>query len=375
MNLVQFLMYSLTGVLLSMIFSVDVYFSIPQFVYGFVSESPRSYTTYSQPKPTSASFAIAGSRRESIIFVGDVLLARNVEYLMDKFGSNYPFQAIEFSKISANPFVIGNFEATIPKSHLPTQPLMMNFSVNHTHLDSLKSAGFSHFSLANNHSYDYGKDGLINTQGELMKAGLSPFGNPKKFDDNSVKYIELQGKQLAIIGLQALEENPSGSQIEFVLGHATKQSDYQIVYVHWGNEYEMQSSDSQHDLAERLVAAGADLIVGHHPHVVQEIELVNDVPVFYSLGNYIFDQYFSSDVQEGLLLSIDLLESPVVHIIPVSSEFSLSQPSIMKGEAHQDFLVDLARRSNPKINEYIRAGVLPLDIPVASSVKMAMIKP
>jgi len=304
--------------------------------------------------------------------MGDVLLARNVEFLMNSKNPSYPFDGFDFEDISLNPYVIGNFEASVPEKHVPTKPQMIDFSVDVRYLLNAREAGFTNFSLANNHSFDSGAAGYSNTIDALTDSGITPFGNPKHFNSSSIDYLSLPEIDVAIIALHALESEPSALKIKHILSTATKRSDYQIVYVHWGIEYDLESSDSQKKLAEKLVEAGADLIVGHHPHVVQEIDYIQDVPIFYSLGNYIFDQYFSSEVQEGLVLHLDFSSEPAITIIPVTSELSLSQPTYMTPDKHHDFLRDLAKRSASTLRENIVTGVIPMNIPVASSPKMAM---
>ncbi len=170
-----------------------------------------------------------------------------------------------------------------------------------------------------------------------------------------------------------MEKTLTDKELFDVFSFAEINSDFQIVYVHWGIEYEQESSLAQKKLANRFVEAGADLIIGHHPHVVQEVDYIDGVLVFYSLGNYIFDQYFSDSVQNGLLLHIDLTKNKSISLIPVTSKVNLSQPSYMTTKEHATFLTLLAEKSHLKLKKYIEEGVIPLNINVASSSKIAMI--
>ena len=104
---------------------------------------------------------------------------------------------------------------------------------------------------------------------------------------------------------------------------------------------------------------GADAIIGHHPHVVQDIQVYQGVPVFYSLGNFVFDQYFSSAVQEGLLLKLTLTEAGANYeLIPTTSIGSRSRPQLMSPYEREHFLTGLATRSAPKLRTQIHSGYL-----------------
>jgi poly-gamma-glutamate synthesis protein (capsule biosynthesis protein) len=353
-------------------FSNLVWFEVPTFSLGSVAEAEKKTQSRDDHLSSSALLINNPGDKNSIIFVGDVLLARNVESLTEKSGISYPYRGVSFSNISNEPYVVGNFEGSIPRVHNKTQALEMNFSVDKSLLIGAKGAGFTHFSMANNHSLDYGQLDLENTYRQLTEVGFDTFGNPEKFSNDSVTFITLKNKKVALIGLHAIYEQPSQRDIHNVLRYSTELSDVQIVYVHWGNEYEVESNSSQKNMAKQLVEAGADLIIGHHPHVVQEIELINNVPVFYSLGNYIFDQYFSTDVQEGLLLNIDFSNEPTIYLFPITSVNSLSQPTCMTKEFASNFLQKLSQPSEVSLTKFIQSGVLPLDMSFATSSKIAI---
>ena len=228
-------------------------------------------------------------------------------------------------------------------------------------------------SLANNHALDFGLNAYARTQTVLSEHDVHPFGHPSVLNEGSVQFLNLQHMRVAIIGLHAIDHAPSASEVATVMRYAAEQSELQVLYVHWGTEYAAESNKTQRRIAEQFVEAGVDLIVGHHPHVVQEVGLINDVPVFYSLGNYIFDQYFDDAVMEGLLLHLSVEDEGRVAILPVESSSKLSQPRLMSPKAHAEFLEDLADRSDPLLAETIRHGFVPLSISVATSTEIAMI--
>lgn len=348
-------------------------FVVASSVGTFVTVPPKDTVLLPQRlyQATFSSYAI--DKKDSLIFTGDVLLARNVEFLMKQKGTNYPFALLTLTSLSPNPAIIGNFESAMPETHLPTQALGMSFSVDPSFLIGLKTAGFTHLSLANNHSFDYGPGGYENAAAQLQKNQLSAFGNGEAINQDSVTYIDTKEGRVALVAINASERLPDKDLVVKVLALASHKSDIQIVFIHWGNEYESQHSYVQEELATSLVEAGADLIVGHHPHVVQDVGVVDGVVVFYSLGNYVFDQYFSTEVQEGLVLSLDMSgDEPLMRLIPVTSLAHLSQPSLMAPEAHGAFLRALAASSDPILAPDIVKGVIPLSSMVATSQKMAI---
>ncbi len=371
----QIFTFILSVTLLVQLSTIEISFTIPNHSYGsavFVAVADE----LDAPTPSANSDAMLAVGREesnSLIFVGDVLLARNVEILSQRYGATYPFKGLKFSTIAPASYIIGNFESAVPLVHEPTAAGSLRFSVDASFLPYLRQAGFTHLSLANNHSFDYGKQNFLHTKETLLVHDLAPMGHPEQISKESISFLTVNHKVVALLTIHTLAQMPTVSEVEAMVSYASKRSDMQITYVHWGTEYELVNDTSQRDLAEVLVKAGVDLIVGHHPHVVQNVDVIDGVPVFYSLGNYIFDQYFSLETQEGLVLQLDVSDDPILYLHPVTSEASLSQPRAMTATHHVRFLHSLASRSGTEIAPSIRRGFLPMDSLVASSSKIAMI--
>ncbi len=352
--------------------SLSVTFRAPTLSFGDFSirtSLPKREFSFKREQAVFAGKEI--NEFQSMVFVGDIMLARNVEYLMEKHGSTYPFEGLSLTKILPNSAVFGNFEASIPETHEATPAGSLTFSVKETAAEALSGAGFTHLSLGNNHSFDYGVDGYEFTHRALSKARITSFGSEYVADTDSVSYIKMNEDIVAIIGVNGLVS--SESDVVSVIEYSKKKSNLQIVYIHWGEEYDLYHSKGQEKLAKEMVKAGADLIIGHHPHVTQGVGMIDGVPVFYSLGNYIFDQYFTADVQEGLVLALTYNKGFGIDILPVSSKESISQPNLMTSEEHIDFLASLARKSDESLREGIKIGRINLEDAVASSTKMAII--
>lgn len=310
---------------------------------------------------------------DSLIFVGDVLLARNVEFLMRTKGNNYPFIGVSLSEFGLTPALIGNFEAAIPIEHMPTPVGQITFSVPEQFVPYLSENGFTHVSLANNHTNDFGNKDLEHTRARLDDK-LSTFGDPHTISVSDVTKLLIGDREVSVIGINALVPIYT-KDLRTALASTESDSEYQIVYIHWGEEYALRHNLQQRVLAEQLVEYGADLIIGHHPHVVQGIENIDGTLVFYSLGNYIFDQYFSKDVQEGLVVSINFDDQLTVNLLPVTSRNTPSQPRMMSPENHEFFLEQLARKSDPELRTAIRSGQIKINLEIATSEKLAMMSP
>jgi len=327
---------------------VGIYLSLPHTEISIGSFSSFSLQEESTPEQEPV--------KSKIRFVGDVMLSRNVEHLMDVYGSMYPFEALPF--LPEDSYLVGNFEGSVPKVHVPTKSMEFSFSVEERHVAGLSEYGFTHLGLANNHSYDFGVDDYKHTS-EVLSKDFKVFGDQKAPSYESVALIETASSTVAIVGIYAVDAAPEKSEIEEILRYAESMSTHQVVYVHWGTEYALTHSAFQENLAKLLIDVGADAVVGHHPHVVQDIGIYKGSPIFYSLGNFVFDQYFSSEVQMGLMLELSPSETALSFaLIPVSSIGSRSQVRV-SGQYERDLLLqEIAKKSDPALLEEIQNGYI-----------------
>lgn len=312
----------------------------------------------------------------SILFLGDVLLARNVEFLMDIHGPAHLWSDIS-QYTNTHQYVVANFESAMAVPHFRTRAYTTQFTTAAGYLEVLSEAGITHVSLANNHTYDFGVAGYINARQQLTRNEIIPFGNPESLSkEESVAFISINNLTVALIAIHAVFKEPSLQEITDTVNAATKNSDMQIAYIHWGEEYVLTHNVFQSSLATDLIAAGIDTIIGHHPHVTQDIQVISGVPVFYSLGNFIFDQYFSADVQQGYMLALTPSPSRLdFEIIPVTSIKTRSKPELMVGVEKEVFLQKLAGRSVAHQNDNILLGKAIFDFSLASSSQTSIISP
>lgn len=293
---------------------------------------------------------------KDIIFTGDIMLDRSVELQMKKHGFTYPFEKItELTK--GYDIVFGNLEGPINRVAQEFPGDRMRFSFDIRTIEGLTLAGFNLLSLANNHTLNTNESGLAETREILKENSIDYLGHPI----SCLKESALEKQGIVFLGFNTTY--PFNCSLEEILD-AVKQTSQEmpdrflIVSLHWGKEYEPTSSLWQRSLAHQMIDQGADLIIGHHPHVVQEIEEYQGRLIFYSLGNFVFDQYFSLETQQGLVVSLTIYPKKIIyHLYPVLSE--LSQPKVMSEP--EAWLKDLAQKSSPALSEQIKAAEIILD--------------
>lgn len=322
------------------------------------SYTPLENSSVAEKISTStAAIAVDRSERVKIQFVGDIMFARNVENLMNQFGNKYPLSHLP--EKSDQTYLVGNFESAISKIHVPTPMQGFSFSTKPEYVIALKEYGFTHLGLANNHSYDFGKDDFVHTIEVLTDAKLSPFGDQLNQASSTIAYLQRANDVVAVVGIYAVDRAPSDIVLQSLIKEASKYSAIQIVFVHFGTEYKTTHSLFQENLAHDIIDAGAEAVIGHHPHVVEDIELYKNRPIFYSLGNFIFDQYFSEDVQKGLMLEMEDSDTHrIFKLIPVTSIGSKSSPRIMNESEKTIFLSEIAKNSDAELGIMIQQGFI-----------------
>jgi poly-gamma-glutamate synthesis protein (capsule biosynthesis protein) len=275
-------------------------------------------------------------------FFGDIMLDRHVALNMSKDGLNYVFANLSGQEdrffMGANMY-IANLEGPFAPARVQTSKSIA-FRFDPALVTQLKSYGFDAFNLANNHSYDMGKQNVAFTRELLQKNEFGYFGD--EYHQGS-EYTYFAGQEqglpftVAFIGLNATEGEMDMQKVKQAVGDAKRKSKFVVVNIHWGEEYKRNSNAKQQNIAHQLVDWGADAIIGHHPHVIQEAEVYKDKFIFYSLGNFIFDQYFSKETQEGISVGLILEDSGEVKVRVMPFFSKKSQVQIMTGEQKDEF--------------------------------------
>ncbi len=257
---------------------------------------------------------------QRLVFVGDIMLDRGVESSIRKNGKgDYSFIFEQAYFLKEADLTFGNLEGPISDKGYDLKNLY-SFRMHPDALVALRSAGFDVLSVANNHIGDWGRAAFEDTLARLSDAGVVATGaGNNRADSHKVKIVEKNGVKIGFlaftdVGPDWLSEPTNlpviqlASDPEFasIISGAKGQVDILVTSFHFGNEYETEPSPRQRTLARAAVDAGADIVVGHHPHVAQPIERYKDSVIAYSLGNFIFDQNFSEKTLEGAVLEVTL---------------------------------------------------------------------
>jgi len=311
-----------------------------------IVSSSTSYlaVAYSPEIEINAPLPITESGDAEYIFVGDIMLSRYIGEMMAKRQNyNFPFEKIKGDLVDAD-LVFGNLESPISgKGESAGNPYP--FRAEPQVVSGLKEAGFTALSIANNHSFDYKLPAFVDTMANLKQAGIAYTGGGANFNEaHSGALIKTNGIKTTILAYtdllpksKAATETSAGiayldeAQMVKDIKVAKEKSDLVIVSFHWGQEYQTKSNAHQQKIATAAIKAGADLIVGHHPHVPQEISQIDGVTVAYSLGNFIFDQNFSPETKTGLILKVKIENKKIVHVESQTISFTNNyQPYIVQ---------------------------------------------
>jgi poly-gamma-glutamate synthesis protein (capsule biosynthesis protein) len=253
------------------------------------------------------------SKTISLLFVGDIMLDRTIRKDGEQYGYANLFACLEH-EFSKHDEVIGNLEGTITNFTSVSRdaayeaPESFRFTFDEDAVRALVDIGLSIVSLANNHIRDFGEEGITQTLRVSNELGLETFGNPLK---GSQRYLikDIDGTKIAFIPYNQFFGTREQT-LEDLVG-VQNLSDLQIIFAHWGDEYTPARSDIKL-LAKSFVDNGSDLIIGAHPHVIQESELYKEVPIYYSLGNFIFDQYWEEAVRTGLGVQVEIKDKKII---------------------------------------------------------------
>lgn len=277
-----------------------------------------------------------------IIFaVGDIMLDRGVEYMIEKEGKGdfrFPFLKIA-EELGKADLLFGNLEGPISTQGEKVGSIH-SFRINPQAIESLKYAGFDILSLANNHIFDYQRTALEDTMKILKESGIDYVGagfnkeeafslRIKRIKDTKIGFLAYTN--LGSPSWRARKEN-SGigwidrndiEEIKKDIEKAKKKVDILIISLHSGWEYSFEPTVFQEEFNKASIEAGADIVLGHHSHVIQRIEKYEKGWIAYSLGNFVFDQGFSEETMKGLLLEIIIVNGRIEEVN--SKEIKISE--------------------------------------------------
>jgi poly-gamma-glutamate synthesis protein (capsule biosynthesis protein) len=252
----------------------------------------------------------------SVAFVGDIMLAetpgREAARGHDPFA---PFAAL----LAGSDLRVGNLECVVAGSGQAEPGKPFTFRAHPRTLRFLKKH-FDALALANNHSGDYGPAAFAEMLERLESKGLGYFGGGRDLAAAHRPLILTRGRlRIALLGydeflprsFEAEDDKPGvawseDEQVQRDIALARRDADLVIPVMHWGEEHAPLANARQRRLARLMIDAGADAVVGGHPHVTQDIEFYRGKPIIYSLGNFVFDGFHDADNNTGWLLRLEL---------------------------------------------------------------------
>lgn len=324
-------------------------------------------------RPSAYALTVPGPVTPTVTTVtvtGDVMLGRRVGARLTAAGDPSAALRPMADRLASADLTIGNLESTLSKAGAPRQG-GDSFGAAPSVREGLELAGFDVLSLANNHSGDYGPTALVETVRRVRAGGFEPVGAGADLARASRPVVvERNGVTFGIVAFDAIGETPAATpgrpgalrlrmrprtgpldqddldRVTGTVGDLRPKVDVVLVLAHWGTQYTHRTVRDQRVVARALVGAGADVVVGGHPHWVQGVEVVRGGYVAYSLGNFVFDMDFMRQTQEGAVLELAFwgTELKGARLVPyvIGPDFA---PRVARGARGDAILADVRRAS------------------------------
>ncbi|MGB2791224.1 MAG: CapA family protein [Candidatus Moraniibacteriota bacterium] len=261
----------------------------------------------------------------AIFFVGDIMFDRYIRTQSEKFGKESIFEGVR-SKLLAGDGVVANLEGPITSNasksvgSAPGESRNYIFTFDPMWAKTLFDANIRIVNIGNNHILNFGESGLVETRRFLRDAGVKFFGDP--LDETLRTYVaDIRGKKLGFVNYNQFSSDAEHRAL-IDIERLRSNVDALFVYTHWGVEYAPATSEEKR-LAHLFIDRGADAVIGSHPHVVQEHELYRGKAIYYSLGNFVFDQYFSSETTHSLMVEALIAPDNTISFQEISLKLSL----------------------------------------------------
>jgi poly-gamma-glutamate capsule biosynthesis protein CapA/YwtB (metallophosphatase superfamily) len=308
----------------------------------------------------------------TIAAVGDMMFGRGVSDFIHANGGTAILSKVA-SVLSGADVTVGNLEGPLAKSGTAAAGKDVTLLGDPAAIAGLEKAGFDAVGLANNHALDFGKTALKNTLSLLDKAGIAHSGagmnrasaqKPAVVQAGGAKVAFLSFSHILPAGFIATDSKPGIArskggmdQVAEAIRQAKKANDHVVVSFHWGIEYSPDANSEQRRDARRAIDAGADLVVGEHPHVIQGLEVYKGRLIAYSLGDFVFDHY-SRETGESFILLSEVGPGGVAgaRVVPTYLGSGSGRPAVVKGTAAQRILKRLQRISKTLSTNVIIKG-------------------
>jgi poly-gamma-glutamate capsule biosynthesis protein CapA/YwtB (metallophosphatase superfamily) len=291
--------------------------------------------------------ALKKDGRFSILFIGDIILVNHTKRLMRVKGAEYPFKRIRES-LEGYDFVIGNLETPITQRGTPVRNRYYVFQMDPSLSKTLKTIPLTGVTLGNNHLFDYGPEGVFDTVSRLKELKLLHTGAGANLSEARrpmvLKYGSTEVYILSYCGrppdrFYATEDRPGIAPMDLKIitediERYKRYTNLVIVSLHWGIEQTHMVQKDQIALAHEIIDAGADAIVGHHPHWPQGIEIYRKKPILYSLGNFV-NGHFNKIEKDNIMAVFHFNRNAIeaIEIIPIAGKNHVVkfQPHVIRG--------------------------------------------
>ena len=310
-----------------------------------VSKETHVFSTLSDATigVATSSFVATEEVEGTILFVGDIMLSRAIGSIMEKKQDwTYPFLQVQ-EVLSSADLTFGNLEGPISDKGANIGSIY-SFRANPKSVEGLSFAGFDVVSIANNHMWDYGRAAFLDTLSILSSKQIAYVGGGENYLKAHTPVIrDVRGTKVAFLAytnllppfLGRIDAAPSvafhdSEQMTLDIIDAKKVADVVVVSFHFGEEYKTIHNAYQEKIAHTAVDAGASIVIGHHPHVIQDVEVYKGAYIAYSLGNFIFDQNFSLDTSKGMVVTITFKDKKIIDFATSTVQFNATfQPSFV----------------------------------------------
>ncbi len=305
-------------------------------------------STWFERTKSAAKVKLSKGSELTMTMVGDVMMGRYVNDVVEQHGTEYVFRYVS-PYFKNSDYVSGNFDQTVllkEEKEYKKADKQMGLHTNENVVKAMKEQGFTLFNLANTNTMNYGEIGLLDTLKTFKNEEIEVVGAGENLESaKNIIYKEINGVRVATIGFTDVYPEKSNAtdkragvltmdpDLLFELIGKAKDAnqgnaDLVVVNANWGQEYDSEPSPRQQKLGRAMIDAGADIIVGHHPHVLQSVEAYKKGIIFYSLGNFVFDQGWTKTKDSALVqYNLDANGQAKVEIVPLVLKEGTPRPA------------------------------------------------
>ncbi len=280
--------------------------------FAFSSAQPEKVLSVSniqhqqEKKVEVISEVITDKEPVQILFGGDMMFDRYMRQTGENKGYKYIISDMTdlFNEVDC---VVANLEGPVTDNTSVSvgsefgSPNNYRFTFDSASVEMLQKNNFCAVNIGNNHIGNFGVEGVVQTKEFVRANGVHYFGDTGIEDEQRYFIQDFDGVKIAFVNYNQFTKNALSHTLDDMKS-IKDNSDFVVVYTHWGEEYKTQSRENEQNIAHQFIDVGADVIIGSHPHVVQEKEVYKGKTIYYSLGNFVFDQYFSNETKKGLLV-------------------------------------------------------------------------